>query len=181
MKLGIFIGSFNPIHIGHIKVMDYLISNNYVDKIVIVPTGSYWDKKIDVSLEDRLNMIKLLQKDYLIVEDQLNNTLYTYELLNKLQIKYPNDKLYLVISADNIISFDQWNNYQEILKYKIIVLNRDNINIKEYTNRFNCDNFIIVQEFNFIDISSTQIRDNVDNKYLDNNVFEYIKARKLYK
>ena len=73
MKLGVFTGSFNPIHNGHVKVMDFLINNNYVDKIIIVATTSYWDKKIDVSLNNRINMIKCINKDYLIVEDKLNN------------------------------------------------------------------------------------------------------------
>ena len=180
MKLGVFVGSFNPIHKGHISVMDYLINNNYVDNIIIVATNSYWDKKIDVSLTDRINMIKCIKRDYLTIEEELNDIQYTFQLLNELQKKYKNDSLYLIMGTDNIINFDKWKNYEEILKYKIIILNRGNFIIKDYTDKFNSDNFIIVQDFDFIDISSTIIRNNLDSNYLDENVLKYIKERKLY-
>jgi len=180
MKLGIFVGSFNPIHNGHIKVMDFLINNNYVDRIIIVATTSYWDKKIDVSLNDRINMIKCINKDYLIVEDKLNNIEYTYMLLNALSKKFKGDELYLIMAADNIVNFDKWKNYQEILNYKVIILNRDNIDIHNYTDKYNSSNFIVIQDFEYIDISSTKLRSNLDNNYLDNKVLKYIKDNKLY-
>ena len=44
MRLGIYIGSFNPVHIGHMDVVNYLLINNYVDRVLIVPTLGYWDK-----------------------------------------------------------------------------------------------------------------------------------------
>ena len=44
MRLGIYIGSFNPPHLGHKKVIDFLLENNYVDNVLIVPTGNYWNK-----------------------------------------------------------------------------------------------------------------------------------------
>ncbi len=180
MKLGVFTGSFNPIHNGHVKVIDYLINNNYVDKIIIVATNSYWDKKIDVSLKDRINMIKCIKKPYLIIEEELNNTSYTYLLLNELQKKYPNNELYLIMSADNIIDFNKWKNIDEILKHKVIVLNRNNIDINNYIKRFNSSNFIVIQDFDFIAISSTELRDNLDERYIDEKVLAYIKTNKLY-
>ena len=180
MKLGVFTGSFNPIHNGHIKVMDFLINNNYVDRIIIVATTSYWDKKIDVSLNDRINMIKCINKDYLIVEDKLNNIEYTYMLLNALSKKFKGDELYLIMAADNIVNFDKWKNYQEILNYKVIILNRDNIDIHNYIDKYNSSNFIVIQDFEYIDISSTKLRSNLDNNYLDNKVLKYIKDNKLY-
>ena len=48
MKLGVYVGSFNPVHIGHKYIIDYLLNNKYVDKIIVIPTGNYWDKQTEV-------------------------------------------------------------------------------------------------------------------------------------
>ena len=72
MRLGVFVGSFDPIHIGHIKVMDYLIDNNYLDKIIIMATQDYWKKKTVATVEQRTNMIKEIKRDYLIVDEENN-------------------------------------------------------------------------------------------------------------
>lgn len=182
MRIGVFVGSFDPIHIGHINVMDYLIDNNYVDKIIILPTLSYWDKQITVDVEKRCEMIKQIKRDYLIVDNVNNRFEKTYQILSSLHKEYINDDLYLIISADNIIDFDKWKNYQEILENnKVIVLNRNNINIKEYVLKLpNQDSFIIIQNYPFIDISSTTLRKKIDKDFLDPNVYKYIVDNKLY-
>ena len=180
MRIGVYQGSFNPVHKGHIHLMDYLIDNNYLDKIIIVPSVSYWDKTITTPIKDRINMAKCIKRDYLIVEEELNEIPYALDLLNRLSERYPNDELFFIMAADNIIDFDKWYKYQELLKYKIIVLNRNNINIKEYVNKYKSNNFIIVQNFDYINISSTEIRNNKDNTYLDNNVLSYIINKHLY-
>ena len=59
MKIGVYVGSFNPVHKGHIAIANYIVDNNYVDKLWIVPTGNYWDKLDLVSIDDRINMLKL--------------------------------------------------------------------------------------------------------------------------
>ena len=58
MKLGIYIGSFNPVHNGHINLVEFLINNNYVDEVLIVPTGNYWDKQNLIDLKQRIEMLK---------------------------------------------------------------------------------------------------------------------------
>lgn len=181
MRLGVFVGSFDPIHIGHIKVMDYLINNNYLDKIVILPTLNYWTKNNLTDVNIRYEMIKLIKRDYLIADNKNNRYEYTYEVMNALHKEYPNDELFLIISGDNIIKFNKWYKVNEILKYKVIVLNRDNINIKEYVDMFEeKDQFIIIQDYPFIDISSTKIRNKIDEKYLDKEVYNYIIKNNLY-
>ena len=57
MKLGVFVGSFDPIHVGHIKVIDYLIDNNYLDRIVILPTLNYWNKNNLTDVNIRYEML----------------------------------------------------------------------------------------------------------------------------
>ena len=179
MRLGIYIGSFDPPHKGHIDVVNYLLYNKYVDKILIVPTISYWDKKISVDIVHRINMLKLYESDYIKVDDRNNRYIYTYELLRVLKRQY-DCELYLILGADNVINFDKWKNYEELLSYKIIVMNRNNIDINKYIYKYNSNNFIVVDNYKSINISSTQIRNNLDSKYLDKKVLEYINKNKLY-
>ena len=181
MKLGVYIGSFNPPHKGHIYVTNYLLDNKVVDKVLIIPTGSYWDKQNLAPLKDRINMLKLYETKNIIIDTENNKYNYTYELMRNLNNKYPNDELYLIIGADNIINFDKWKNYEELLQYKIIIMNRNNIDIKRYTNAYPKGKFIILKDFKNIDISSTKIRNNISNKYLDKEILKYIKENNLYK
>lgn len=184
MKIGVYVGSFNPPHKGHIKIVNHLI-NNYLDKVIIIPTGNYWNKLDLVNIEDRINMLKFYESENIIIDNKNNNLEYTYQILNNL--KYKKDELYLIIGADNIINFDKWKNYEEILTYNLIILNRDNINVLDYLEKLNKrDKYIIVNDLPNIDISSTMIRNKLNNKdynlsmYIDDCVLNYIKENKLY-
>ena len=181
MKLGIYIGSFNPPHKGHIKVVNYLLIKKIVDKVLIIPTMSYWDKTDLISIIDRINMLKIYENKNILIDNKHNNYPYTYELMRVLKKEYPKDKLYLIIGADNIIDFDKWKNYQELLEYNIIVMNRDNIDINYYIKKLGKNNFTILNDYPYISISSTEIRNNLNNKYLDKEVLDYIKKNNLYK
>ena len=183
MKLGIYVGSFNPVHKGHKYIMNYLLDKNIVDKIIVIPTGNYWDKQDLINIRDRINMLKFYESDKVLINETLNEINYTYEILKELEEEYKNDKLYLIIGADNIPKFHLWKNVNQILKYKVIILSRDNIDIDKYINKFkNKDNFVVVKDFKKVNISSTQIRNNLeDNKELiDKKIYKYIKDNKLY-
>ncbi len=180
MKLGIFVGSFNPVHEGHIKIADYLLENKYVDKILMLATPNYWDKQNLVELEHRVNMLKFYENKNIIVDDIHNKAPYTYQVLRNLKKDYPKDDLYLIIGADNIINFDKWKNINEILTNKVIIVNRNNIDIEKYLDKFPREQFIVIPSFKNIDISSTQIRKG-NYKYLKKEVKEYIQKENLYK
>ena len=180
MRLGVYIGSFNPVHNGHIKLVNYLLDNNYVDKVLIVATLGYWDKTNLVNISDRINMLKYFESENIIIDNKHYNHRYTYELMRELSKEY-NDELYLIMGADNIINFDKWKNYEELLNYKIIVMNRNNIDIKSYIKKYNTSNFIVINDYEFLDVSSTEIRNNLNNRYLDKRVLEYIRTNNLYK
>lgn len=184
MKIGVYVGSFNPVHIGHKYIMDYLFNNNHLDKIIVIPTKEYWDKKNLVDIKHRINMLKFYENEKIIINDYLNDYEYTYEILNVLKRENPNNELYLIIGADNIEKFHLWKNVEEILKHKVIVLNRDDVEIDKYINKFKQkDNFIVIKDFKKIDISSTEIRNNTDkmiNK-LDEKIYKYIIKNNLYK
>ncbi len=181
MKLGIYIGSFNPPHKGHICIVNYLLDNNVVDTVLIIPTENYWDKQNLVDIKHRINMLKFYETNNIIIDTTNNEYAYTYELMRKLSTDYPKDKLYLVIGADNIINFNKWKNYQELLEYNIVIMNRDDIDIEKYIKNYPEGHFIIAKDFPNISISSTEIRKNLTDEYLDEPVLKYIKKNNLYK
>ena len=180
MKLGIYIGSFNPPHIGHIDITNYLLHNKIVDKILIVPTLNYWNKNNLIDIKHRINMLKLIENDKIKIDTKNNKYIYTYELMRKLKEEYKKYELYLIIGADNIIEFNKWKNYEELLNYKIIIMNRDNIDIYKYIKKYNTNNFIVINDYKSIKISSTEIRNNLNKEFLDKKILKYIKKNKLY-
>jgi nicotinate-nucleotide adenylyltransferase len=179
MRLGVYVGSFNPPHLGHINLVNYLIDNGYVDKVLIIPTLDYWDKVGLVDIKHRINMLKFFESDKIIIDNEHNSYPYTYLLMRALTEDYQ-DELYLIIGADNIINFDKWKNYQELLNYKIIIMNRDNIDIGKYTEKYHSNNFIVASGYESIGVSSSEIRENLNSKYLDKKVLRYIKKNHLY-
>lgn len=183
MKIGVYVGSFNPVHIGHINNIKYLL-DNYLNKVYVVPTMNYWNKNDLIDIKYRIEMLKYYENDNIIIDSSNNNLEYTYQVLDYYSKIYNIEDIYLIIGADNIIDFNKWKNIEELLKYNVIVLGRNNIDIKYYINkyRFNENKFKIVK-FNNIDISSTTIRNDVDNnkEYLGSKVYNYIKDNNLYR
>lgn len=176
MKIGVFVGSFDPVHKGHINVINYLLDKKIVDKVLVIATLSYWDKNNITDLNKRLDMLDSIKKDNIIIDKKHNKIKYTYEILNSLKKENLNDEFYLVIGADNANTLYKWKCYKEILKQGIIVVGRDNIKID-----LKADKLIIINK-NFGNISSTKIRNNTKlyKKYLDENIYNYIKNNNMY-
>lgn len=101
-------------------------------------------------------------------------------LLKALKIDYTNDELFLIIGDDIITKFYDWKNDKEILQYKILILNRNDINISDYVKKEDQDRFIMIKNFDKIDVSSTNIRKGIF-KNIDINVINYINKYSLYK
>ncbi len=171
MKLGVYVGSFDPVHDGHYNVCRYLIDKEIVDKILVIATDDYWQKDVIASIEDRINMLKYYEDENIIIDTKHNNYKYTYQILNDLEEK--DKELYLIIGSDNLDKFFEWKNVDDILKHKIIVMNRgEKLDVLD-------DRFIVINDYNYIDISSTEIR-NGSNKHLKKEVLDYIEEHKLY-
>ena len=180
MKLGIYIGSFNPVHEGHIKVANYLIDNKIVDRIIMLPTPNYWHKQNLQSETDRVNMLKFYENKNIIVDNIHNKYVYTYELLESISRDYPNDELYLVLGSDSFETLHMWKNIDIILKYNIIVLKRGNKDIRMTIKNYDKTKIIIIDNFDYINVSSTEIRQNINNEHLNKRVRKYIIDNKLY-
>ena len=182
MKIAVYVGSFNPVHKGHIKVVKKILKE-YVDKVIIVPTMSYWNKNNLISIKDRINMLKLYETKDIVIDNKNNNYEFTYQVLRNIQNEYKNDKIYLVIGDD--LLKDKWKNVSEILKYNIIVIRRNDIEESIY-KKYENYNFIVKNKISSKEISSTIVRNMILNnnkdvlKYIDLKVYDYIKRNNLY-
>lgn len=182
MKIGVYVGSFNPVHKGHIKVSRHLIKNKIVDKVLMLPTPNYWHKQNLLDIKYRVEMLKLFETKDIIIDNIHNKYGYTYQVLDSLKKDYKDDELYLVIGADNLEKLHLWKNIDKIMKNKVIVVRRANadIDITKYKDKFDINSFIVVNDFDDYDeISSTEIRKNINSPYLDKKVFEYINKNNI--
>lgn len=179
MRVGLYVGSFNPVHNGHIKVINYLLDKDLVDKVIVLPTPNYWDKQDIIDVKHRINMLKIFERENVIIDDKHNNYPYTYQVIDSIK-KDSDDELYLVIGSDNLEKLYLWKNIDQILQNKIIVLRRGNTNINKLLERYPIDRFIVCDDFEFLDVCSTDIRNGIYNN-IDDRVVEYIKNNNLYK
>ena len=188
MKIGIFGGSFNPIHNMHVKIATYLIKKEFVNKIIFVPTGDYYSYKPNmIKGKYRLDMINLAIKKYPNLSSSdfelQDKMIYTYETLNYFQKKYPNDTIYFICGTDNINYLDSWKKPEEIKKIPILVIKRKKEKIKpEILKKEN----ITYINMRCTSISSTKIREKIFQKkkiqkYVPKQVETYIYQKKLYR
>lgn len=192
MRIGIYGGSFNPPHRLHKKIATFLLENDYLDRVIFVPTGNRYPKGELVESQYRYHMVENMiqsSKNIELSDYELKNTLtYTYQTLNYFQEKYPEDEIYFITGADNIKQIKTWKNYTYILEnFKFYVLPRENQNINEVLKDIPSENIFLL-DFPTEDVSSTMIRTLIKEHrdkdldfYLDRNVLEYIKKEGLYK
>ena len=193
MKIGIFGGSFNPPHNMHTDIANYMINQQYVDKIVFVPTGSKYAYKNNlIEEEHRYNMLEILsnKNDNILVSDYelKSEVVYTIDTLRYFKELYPNDEICFICGLDNFSYIDKWKNGEEILSnYKLVVINRDGNDLEELLVKYDQyrDN-IVISNMEMKDISSTFIRDNIGEidkvkEYIDEDVLRYIQENNLYR
>lgn len=193
MKIGIFGGSFNPPHNMHTDIANYIINQQYVDKVIFVPTGSKYAYKNNlIDEEHRYNMLEILSNKHenIMVSDYelKSEVVYTIDTLRYFKDLYPNDEICFICGLDNFSYIDKWKNGEEILtNYKIIVINRDGNDLDELLLKYDQyrDN-IVISNMEMKDISSTYIRDNIKDidkvkEYIDEDVLRYIQENNLYR
>ena len=189
-KIGIFGGSFNPIHVGHALIASYVVENSELDSLwlMVSPQNPLKEGKGMMSDYHRLRMSELVSRRLQNVitsafEFDLPKPSYTIDTLNALQEKFPDDEFYLVIGADNWCLFDKWKAGDEIIKkYHILIYPRRGyeINIPEqYSSK------VSIVDAPLIEISSTQIRERLSQMkditfYVPEEVEKYIVMNKLY-
>ncbi len=190
-KVGIFPGSFNPIHIGHVVLANYMREFTYLDEVWFVVSPHNPLKKAESLLDDdiRLHMTQLALADFdnLSVSDiefSLPRPSYTFNTLEKLSETYHDKEFTLLIGSDNWTTFHKWKNYNLLLgKYKIIIYPRlgHTVTLSESTPKS-----VQLVDAPIIEISSTFIRESIKNgknirAFLPAKVYDFIQENKLYR
>lgn len=196
-KIGLFFGSFNPIHIGHLILANYILEHSDMQELwfVVSPQNPFKDKKSLLKDHNRLDMVQLAIKNYpkmraSNVEFSLPTPSYTIDTLTYLQEKHPDYSFSLIMGEDNLKSLHKWKNYELLLKnHQIIVYPRilgedisTPLNVTELKNHENIHQI----DAPIIELSATEIRDMIKSgknvrPMLPPEVFEYLDGSSFYK
>ncbi|OAB31401.1 nicotinate-nucleotide adenylyltransferase [Flavobacterium fryxellicola] len=202
MKIGLYFGTFNPIHVGHMIIANHMAENANLDQVWLVVTPHNPFKKKSTLLDDshRLHMVHLATEDFpklkpCDIEFHLSQPNYTVNTLIYLDEKFPHHDFSLIMGEDNLKSLYKWKNYKVLLKnHAIYVYPRldtkeqtgesvaaeaENLNLKNHPK-------VHLIDAPIVEISSTFIRKNIKEgkniqPLLPAKVWEYIDHNNFYK
>ena len=168
MKIGLFFGSFNPIHIGHLIIANTMATITDLEQVwlIVSPQNPFKKNKSLLHEFDRYDMVqraigdnpKLKVSD---IEFAMPRPSYTIDTLTKIQEKYPQHSFKLIIGEDNLAQFSNWKNYEKILEYYgLYVYARPNSAPHDFGNH----PAVTFIQAPLLDISATFIRDCIKNK-----------------
>ncbi len=193
MKIGLFFGTFNPIHTGHLVIANYMANYTDLNRVWLVVTPHNPLKERESLLKDnhRLALVKIAIEDNAKlkvsdIEFKLSKPSYTINTLLHLKEKYPKHEFVLIMGEDNLNTIHKWKNYEEIVNgFSIYVYPRiDSNTIEEAGNKYPMVKFF--PDLPLMNISSTFIRKAIkekkDTKYLlTEKVRNYIVEMNFYK
>lgn len=191
MNIGIFSGSFNPIHIGHLILANYITEFTEIDEVwfLVTPRSPLKSKNELLDEELRLEMVELALRGYdnLKASDfefSMARPSYTINTLDALKKKYPEHDFTLIVGADNWAIIENWYEYERILSdYKLKVYPRLGSCLTIPTK---LKHRVEALDSPIIEISSTFIREGVAEgkniqSFLPEGIYEYIVEKGLYK
>jgi len=187
LKIGLFFGSLNPVHIGHLIIANVMQDRTDLDEVwfVVSPQNPFKKQKSLLHEFDRLKMLELAIADHFYfrasdVEFHMPRPSYTIDTLTYLSEKHPNHEFRLIVGGDNLTHFHKWKNFEVILaQYGLYVYPRPgDIPDLKHSN-------IQYVSAPLMDISATFIRESVKNgnsvRYLlPQTVEDYIRDKKLF-
>ena len=193
MRIGIYLGSFDPIHNGHLEAINSALTVGKCDKVIVVPTmHNPWKKHAPVSIEDRSEMIRLATSQFgdavevSTIESTLKPPYYSCNTLEALRNEHPDDDLFVIVGSDAFNDIDKWHDFHsKILPYfGFIDFERKGVDTATSPN-FETTRRIHIKTSLETNISSTEIRDMIANGIKDvpnmpQNVVEYIFNKGLY-
>jgi len=190
MHIGLFFGSFNPVHIGHMALANYMATFTGMQQVwlVVSPQNPLKTKNQLLDQNNRLLLVDLAIDDHpklrsSNIEFGLPTPSYTINTLVHLKEKFPEHEFSLIMGQDNLHSFAKWKNYDEILKrFHIYVYPRPGIGPTE----FDTHPHVHLTEAPMMDISSTFIRNAIKDKkdirfFLPPKVWEEIDVMNFYR
>jgi nicotinate-nucleotide adenylyltransferase len=192
MKIGLFFGTFNPIHIGHMILANYMAEFTDLDEVwfVITPQSPFKQKTSMLNNHHRLAIANIAVENYTrlkttAIEFNLPQPNYTINTLAYIEEKYPQKQFCLIMGEDNLKGFHKWKNYETILEnYELYVYPR--ISSKQIKSQFSNHPKVHNVDAPIIQISSTFIRKAIKNQkdirtMLPDNVWKYIDEMNFYK
>lgn len=189
IKTGLLFGSFNPIHIGHLALANFILEYAPLDEIwfVVSPQNPFKESNELIDEDKRLTMVELAIKPEsrfkaCNIEFSLPKPSYTINTLKKLQEAYPLNRFHIIMGGDNLLSINRWKNADEIISgFHILVYPRPGFKIQDIPQKGD----IRILEAPLLDISSTFIRQGLSEGkklrfLLPDAVFKFIEAEGLY-
>ena len=198
-KIGVFGGAFNPVHNGHINLALHYLNELELDKILFIPTASPPHKSDDdfAPREDRINMLSLAISTFdkfeiSDIEFKLTGKSYTYLTLSELKKIYKNAEFYLIIGADQMLHFDKWYKYKEILSLVTLCTSareneKEKAEILSFASRLDgldMNKFKLLTS-PVLKVSSSEIRQKIKDgedfsSLVPKKVYDYIIKRRIY-
>ena len=189
MNIGLYFGSFNPIHIGHLIIANHVLNETAINKIwfIVSPQNPFKESKTLLNEFDRLHLVRLAtQDDNRIkcsdIEFNLPKPSYTSNTLAFLSEKYPEHQFSIIMGSDSYQNLGKWKNYEAIINnYPVYVYKREGYEIKK-----TFDKEAVTLNAPIIQISASQIREHIKSaksiRYLVPEIVrEEIESRKFYK
>jgi len=192
MKIGLYFGTFNPIHIGHLIIANHMAEHSDLDQIWMVVTPHNPHKQKNTLLDDyhRLHMVHLATEDFpkikpSDIEFKLPQPNYTINTLVHLQEKHPNYEFSLIMGDDNLNSLHKWKNYEAILQHHHIYV-YPRLNSGVIDEQFANHSKIHKIDAPVVELSSTFIRESIKNNknvipMLPHKVWEYVEHNLFYR
>jgi len=190
MHIGLFFGSFNPVHVGHMVLANYMLSFTGMQQVwmVVSPQNPLKAKSQMLDQNQRLQLVNLAIDDHpkirsSNIEFGLSKPSYTINTLAHLSEKFPEHQFSIIMGQDNLKTFARWKNYEELLKrYRIYVYPRPNVGPTEFDAHPN----VHFTQAPMMEISSTFIREAIKDKkdvrfFLPHNVWEEIDLMNFYR
>ncbi len=190
MKIGLFFGSFNPVHVGHMIIANFMATQTDLDQVwMIVSPQNPLKKKNSLARDyDRLHLLRLAIGDNShlrasSIEFELPKPSYTIVTLTYLKEKFPDKKFVLIMGGDNLATFHKWKNYEMILdNHEIYVYKRPKVKAGKFAEHPSVRMF----DAPTMDISASYIRqcrrEGKSVQYLvPDAVFEYLESSSLYR
>ncbi|MDD7363691.1 MAG: nicotinate-nucleotide adenylyltransferase [Peptoniphilus sp.] len=201
MKMGIMGGSFNPIHMGHLMMSEYMRSHLGLSKVLFIPTGNAPHKRdYSVSAKERLKMVEIAVADnpYFEVSDvevTRKNTMYSVDTLNILKETYPDAEFYFFLGSDILQDLKSWKKFRELAQmtrfavavrpgFQSISMANIRKEIQFLTHHYGAD--IVLIDTPRLEISSTNLRNRIRQgksvKYfLPDDVRTYVWKKRFYR
>ena len=192
MKIGLFFGTFNPIHVGHLIIGNHIVEYSDLDQVwfVVTPQSPFKTKASMLDNRQRFEMVYRATKDYLNlkpsdIEFNMPQPNYTINTLAYIKEKYPDHEFALIMGEDNLKNFHKWKNYELILNdHHIYVYPR--LSLESIQTKFDNHNHIHKVDAPIIELSSTFIRNSRKEgknvrPMLPEHVWEYLDEMNFYK